>query len=53
MNRKLRVALLSSCLAFTASVALAATAVTIYPNPIQFGTVALNSSSQPAYVFAE
>jgi hypothetical protein len=51
MYRKLRVALQFACLVLLATLAGAATAVTVYPNPIQFGTVALNSTSQPTYVF--
>jgi hypothetical protein len=52
MNMKLRVALLTTCLVLTGALAVVAqVAVTIYPNPIQFGTVALNSTSQPEYVF--
>jgi len=51
MKLKLRVALLSACLALTSTLAAAAVAVTVYPNPIQFGTVPLNSTSQPVYVF--
>ncbi len=51
MKLKLRIALLCACLALTGSLAAAAVAVTVYPNPIQFGTVPLNSTSQPLYVF--
>jgi trimeric autotransporter adhesin len=52
MNRKLRVALLCACLALAGTMAVAATtAVTVYPNPIQFGIVALNSPSQPLYIY--
>ncbi len=42
MNRTLRVALVSVCVALTG--ALAQSAVTVFPNPIQFGTVPLNST---------
>lgn len=51
MNRNLRVALLCAFLAMAGTFAVAATAVSVYPNPIQFGTVSLNSTSQPLYVF--
>ncbi len=51
MNLKLRVAVLCASLALAGTLAVAATAVTVYPNPIQFGTAALNSTSQPLYVF--
>jgi hypothetical protein len=51
MYRKLRVALQFTCLVLTGTLAGASTAVTVYPNPIQFATVALNSTSQPTYVF--
>lgn len=42
MNRTLCVTLVSICFAFTG--ALAQAAVTVYPDPVQFGTVALNSN---------
>src|SRR5215831_16097254 len=51
MKLKLRVALQSACLALTGTLAAAAVAVTVYPNPIQFGIVPLNSTGQPVYVF--
>jgi trimeric autotransporter adhesin len=50
MNRKLCIALLCAFLALAGTLAVAASAVTVYPNPIQFGTVSLNSTSQPLYV---
>lgn len=42
MNRTLCVTLVSLCLALTGSLARAA--VTVYPNPVQFGAVALNTT---------
>ena len=51
MNLKLRVALQAACLALTGTLAAASVAVTVYPNPIQFGTLPLNLTSQPIYVF--
>ncbi len=50
MNRTLRVTSVA-CLVLCGSLALAATPVTVYPNPIAFGTVSLNSTSSPLYVF--
>jgi trimeric autotransporter adhesin len=46
MNRMLRVTFVA-CVVLTGSLALAATPVTVYPNPIQFGTVPLSSTSSP------
>ncbi len=51
MNLKFRVALFIACFALTATFAAAATAVTAYPDPIQFGTISLNSTSQYIYVY--
>jgi trimeric autotransporter adhesin len=52
MNSRLRATLLFVCLTFIGTLAGAAVApVTVYPNPVQFGTVALNSTSLPVYVF--
>ena len=51
MKLKLRVALQSACLALTGTLAAASVAVTVYPNPIQFGTVPFSSTSQPVYIF--
>jgi hypothetical protein len=51
MKLRLRVALLSICIALTGTLAVAATAVTVYPNPVQFGTVALNSTGWYVEVF--
>jgi hypothetical protein len=45
MNRTLFVTLICACLAFTGTLAQAA--VTVYPNPVQFGTVPLNSTGYP------
>jgi hypothetical protein len=52
MNRNLRVAIVCSCLVLTGTLALAATLpVAVFPNPIQFGIVPLNSPSSPLLVF--
>jgi hypothetical protein len=51
MYRTLRVAVVCACLVITGSLALAAVPVAVYPNPIQFGTVALNSPSFPLLVY--
>ncbi|MCU1268923.1 MAG: hypothetical protein JWN74_217 [Acidobacteriaceae bacterium] len=45
MNRTLFVTLVCACLALTGTLAQAA--VTVYPNPVQFGTVPLNSTGYP------
>src|SRR5215469_110258 len=50
MKLVLRVALFA-CIALTGTLAAASVAVTVYPNPIQYGTLPLNSTSQPTYVF--
>lgn len=47
MNRNLRVALVCACLALTGTLALAAVPVSVSPNPVQFGTVPLNSTGSP------
>lgn len=49
MIRVFRVAVACSVLA--CSLAHAQTPLSVYPNPIQFGTVALNSPSSPIYVY--
>ncbi|MGO9542182.1 MAG: choice-of-anchor D domain-containing protein [Terriglobales bacterium] len=46
MNRMLRVTFVA-CVVLSGSLALAVTPITVYPNPIQFGTVPLNSTSSP------
>jgi hypothetical protein len=51
MNWKLRVAVVCVCLVLTGSLALAAVPVAVFPNPIQFGTVPLNSPGSPVVVF--
>jgi trimeric autotransporter adhesin len=49
LNRKLRITLVCVFLVLSATLALAAPVV-VFPNPIQFGTVALNSAS-PTYIY--
>ena len=51
MNRNLRVALVCACLALTRTVALAAVPIVVYPDPIQFGIVPLNSTDSPLGVY--
>jgi hypothetical protein len=51
MNRNLRVALVGACLALTGTLALAAVPVVVYPDPIQFGTVPLNSTGSPLGIY--
>lgn len=50
MNRTLRVTFVA-CIVLVGTLALAATPVTVYPNPIAFGTVPFNSMSSPLYIF--
>ena len=45
MHRNLRVALVCACFALTGTVALAAVPIVVFPDPIQFGIVPLNSYS--------
>ena len=45
MNRTLYITLVCACLALTGNLAQAA--VTVYPNPVQFGTIPLNSTGYP------
>lgn len=47
----LRAAVVCACLALTGTLASAAVPVAVYPNPIQFGTVPLNSPSFPVLVY--
>ena len=47
MNLKLRVTLVCACIVLSGSLALAAVPVVVFPNPVQFGTVPLNSVSYP------
>jgi hypothetical protein len=49
MNRTLCVALASVCMALSSTLAQAA--VTVSPNPVQFGAVALNSPGFPTWVY--
>jgi hypothetical protein len=54
MKAPLRRTLLAACLVLcSAPILLAATPITVYPNPIQFGTVPLNSPSYALYVYVE
>ena len=50
MIRVFRVALVA-CSVLACSLAHAQTPLSVYPNPIQFGTIALNSPSSPIYVY--
>ncbi len=51
MNLKLCVTLVCACVVLSGTLALAATPVTVFPNPIQFGTVPLNSTSAPLLIY--
>lgn len=51
MHRNLRVAVVCACFVLTGTLALAAVPVVVFPNPIQFGTVPLNSTGAPLSVF--
>jgi len=51
MNRKLRITLVCACVVLSVTLALAAVPVTVYPDPIQFGTVPLSSTSSPLLIF--
>ena len=51
MNLNLRVTLVCACLVLSGSLALAAVPVTVFPNPIQFGTVPLSSTSSPLVIY--
>jgi hypothetical protein len=54
MKSTLRPTLLAACLVVcSAPLLLGQTPVTVYPNPIQFGTAPLNSASYPLYVYVE
>jgi trimeric autotransporter adhesin len=54
MKASLRLALISASLILCSALPLLAQApITVYPNPIQFGTVALNSTSYSVYVYVE
>jgi hypothetical protein len=48
MNRKLCMTLVCACITLVGTFARAA--VTVFPNPVQFGTVPLNSTSSPGYI---
>jgi hypothetical protein len=51
MNRTLHFIFVCACLVLSGTLALAAVPVTVFPNPIQFGTIPLNSTSQPLLIF--
>ena len=51
MTRKLCLPAVTICLLLTCALAQAVVPISVYPNPVQFGTVALNSASYPQYVF--
>jgi hypothetical protein len=51
VNLKLRVTFVYACLVLSGTMALAATPVTVFPNPIQFGTVPLSSTSAPFVIY--
>lgn len=51
MVRSLRVILVCVCLALTSTFALAAVPVVVYPNPIQFGVVPVNTAGSPLFVY--
>jgi len=51
VNLKLRVTFVCACLVLSGTLALAATPVTVFPNPIQFGTVPLSSTSSPFVIY--
>jgi hypothetical protein len=54
MKSTLRPTLLAACLVVCSALPLLAqTPVTVYPNPIQFGTAPLNSPSYALYVYVE
>jgi len=48
MNRKLCITLVCACITLVGTFARAA--VTVFPNPVQFGAVPLNSTSSPGYI---
>jgi hypothetical protein len=51
MNKTLPVVFFCVYLILSGTLAMAAVPVTVFPNPIQFGSVALNSTSPPLSVF--
>jgi hypothetical protein len=51
VNLKLCVTLVCACVVLSGTLALAATPVTVFPNPIQFGTVPLSSTSSPLVIY--
>src|SRR5579864_976003 len=51
MSQKLRATLVCVCIVLSGTLALAAVPVTVFPDPIQFGIVPLNSTSSPVFVF--
>lgn len=54
MKATLRLVMLGFCLVLGSALPLPAqSSITVYPNPIQFGTVPLDSPSYSVYVYVE
>ena len=51
MIRKLRAIFVCACLVLTGTLAIAAVPVSVFPNPVQFGTIPQNSTSNYVSVF--
>lgn len=51
MTRKLCVPAVTLCLVLTSALAQAAVPISVFPNPVQFGAVPLNSPSYPAAIY--
>lgn len=51
MNRKLRAGFVCACLVLTETLAFAAVPISVFPNPVQFGTIPQNSTSNYVSVF--
>ncbi len=51
MSRLLRTAVVAACIVFSWTLAQAQVPIAVYPNPISFGTVALNSQSYTLTVY--
>ncbi|MGA8222730.1 MAG: choice-of-anchor D domain-containing protein [Candidatus Acidiferrales bacterium] len=51
MSRMLRTTVVAACIVFGWTLAHAQVPISVYPNPIQFGAVALNSQSYPLTVY--
>jgi len=51
MSRNLRVAIVCASLALSGALARAAVPVSVYPDPIQFGTIPMNSPSTPLWIY--